>query len=100
MVHMTKFRCLIVAVLLAGCADPEENPRIVPHVTSECGPAQRLVTDVCTALGSDDRCVEVDDACVPLCDGATSCTTVGDTLRVVRPWPVAPSGYCVPCVAP
>ena len=95
--------CLALAVVMVGCGDEEpvgpENPGVVPEVVAECGADRRLVTDVCTQLGPDDGCVKIDDVCVALCDGRTSCTTVGE-LRVVNPRAVAPDGYCVECAVP
>jgi hypothetical protein len=82
----------------AGCLEPEENPVVVPEVVPQCGPAERLVTDVCTELGGDDGCTDVDDVCIALCDGVTSCTTVDPRLRPLTGWPTAPDGYCVVCV--
>jgi len=92
-------RLAFVSLVLAACAEPKENPQVVPEVTPRCGPAARLVTDACTKLGSDDGCVKVDDVCVALCDQRTSCTTVDD-LRVIRPWAIAPGDYCVECEVP
>ncbi len=94
-------RSIVVLVLLAACVEPDENPVVQSAAASksECAASERLVTDACTELGPDDGCVDVDDVCVPLCDGLASCTVTGG-LRVVRPWPVAPDGYCVECVTP
>jgi len=94
-------RLSLVLVLAAGCSeDPvRENPVVVKQPTSDCGASKRLVRDVCTKLGSNDACVEVDDVCIALCDGATSCSVVGD-LRLLNPWGVAPDAYCVECVTP
>jgi hypothetical protein len=92
---------VLVLVALAGCADePRENPRVVTDDLASCGASKRLVTDVCTQLGSDDGCVDVDDVCIALCDGRTSCTTAADDLRVLSGWPTAPNGYCVECSVP
>ena len=91
---------LVLLLCLAGCADePRENPQVVSEVTSSCGATKRLVRDVCTKLGSDDSCVDVDDVCVALCDSRSACTTVGG-LRILNGWPTAPDGYCVECTTP
>lgn len=94
-------RSIAVLVLFAACAEPEENPVVQSAAVSqnECSASERLVTDVCTELGPDDGCVDVGDECIALCDERTSCTVTGG-LRVIRPWPVAPNGYCVECVTP
>ncbi len=94
------FRTALLVVALAtstGCLEPEENPVVVPEVVPRCGPAARLVTDVCTELGGDDGCTDVDDVCIALCDGVMSCTTVAPQLRPLTGWPTAPDGYCVVC---
>lgn len=56
--------------------------------------------DVCTDLGSDDRCTGTGDVCVALCDERETCATVDDNLRELSPWPTAPNGYCVVCLDP
>jgi len=90
----------VLLILLVACSAEtrQEDPSIDPDVTARCGSDKRLVRDVCTALGGDDSCSEVDDVCVALCDGKTSCDTISDTLRAQQPWPVAPDGYCVVCL--
>lgn len=90
--------CLVPA--LTGCLEPEENPQVVLAATSACPASERLVTDVCTELGGDDGCTDVDDVCIALCDGVTTCTTVDPRLRVLSPFPTAPAGYCVVCLDP
>jgi hypothetical protein len=89
----------LALVLLAACTEPAENPVVVREVTASCGPIKRLVTDACTKLGSNDACTDVDDVCIALCDGRTSCADAGG-LRVLSPWAVAPNGYCVECSDP
>jgi len=95
----------IVVVLLLACAcvdEPAENPSVASAATSTaaaCEPNERLVTDVCTQLGPDDGCVDVDDVCVSLCDELATCTTTGG-LRAISAWPTAPRGYCVECTVP
>jgi hypothetical protein len=91
---------VIALTLIAAACEPAENPQVIPEVTSRCGVDERLVTDVCTRLGADDGCVDVDDVCIALCDGLESCTTVSGELRVLSAWPVAPRGYCVECAIP
>jgi hypothetical protein len=92
---------LAFSLLLCACTDAvHENPQVTNEVTSSCGPSKRLVTDVCTELGGDDGCVAVDDVCIALCDGLTSCTTVSSMLRPLTGWPTAPDGYCVVCDVP
>lgn len=96
-------RSMVLTLAVAastGCVEPEENPVVIQDVVPRCGPAARLVTDVCTELGGDDGCVDVDDVCIALCDGATSCTTVSPRLRPLSGWPTAPNGYCVVCETP
>jgi hypothetical protein len=93
-------RALALILILSGCSEPEENPVVVPEATARCGSAARLVTDVCTKLGSSDECTDVDDVCIALCDQRPSCTTVDPSLRALSAWPVAPDGYCVPCAVP
>lgn len=89
-------------LLAGGCSDPDpiEDPHVVDQIVSDCGPAARLVTDVCTQLGPDDGCVDVADVCIALCDGLPSCTVVSDSLRPLSGWPTAPDGYCVECATP
>jgi len=90
-------RIAVVLLVVAACSDRRENPKVVPQVTEDCGPSKRLVTDVCTQLGSNDACVDVDDVCVALCDHRTSCVMVGG-LEMTNFWPTAPDGYCVECL--
>lgn len=96
---MTRLVALCLPALLIACLEPAEDPKVVPEVRASCGPSKRLVTDVCTQLGPDDGCTDVDDVCVALCDGRTSCTTVGG-LRMLSAWATAPEGYCVECTTP
>ena len=95
----TAWSLLALGFMFVGCTSDakHEDPKVVPDVSSKCGPAARLVTDVCTQLGGDDGCVAVDDVCVALCDGVTSCMTVDPTLRALSSFPIAPDGYCVMC---
>jgi hypothetical protein len=93
-------RLLTIALVACTSSPPVEPETIVHQVTPECGAAARLVRDVCTQAGSNDGCVATGDVCVALCDGATSCHAVGDTLRALSLWPIAPEGYCVVCVEP
>ncbi len=94
----------LMTLVVAACtsSDPmaAEGPIVVHEVTQECGAGARLVKDVCTQAGPADGCVVTGDACIALCDGASSCSVVSDTLKALSLWPVAPSGYCVVCVEP
>jgi len=94
---------LSIVFALTACASSsqgEEGPFVVHEVTQSCGPSARLVKDVCTQAGPNDGCVATGDVCIALCDGATSCHVVGDELRALSLWPIAPDTYCVVCVEP
>ena len=94
---------LLLASLVTACSEsePDENPVVQSAAASqaECAANERLVIDVCTELGPDDGCVDVDDVCIALCDQAATCTTTGG-LRPLNGFPTAPSGYCVECEVP
>lgn len=91
---------VVLLLVVAACAEePEEAPRVVNEPSAACASNERLVRDVCTELGADDGCVDVDDVCIALCDALASCTTAGG-LRPLSGWPVAPDGYCVECAVP
>jgi len=98
-------RFLLAVVVLGACTTSEsadESPQVQTKARSSeaaCASNERLVTDACTELGPDDGCVDVDDVCIALCDGLTTCTETGG-LRATSPWPVAPNGYCVSCDVP
>ncbi len=92
---------LVAMLAIASCTEePREDPKVINALSPRCDDNQRYVMDVCVELGSDDSCVDVGDSCIALCDELASCTTVSGALRVVRPWPVAPNGYCVECAVP
>lgn len=93
-------RLLVLLFVLASCteSEPPENPVLEPAETARCGAAARLVRDVCTRTSGTDECVDVDDVCVDLCDGATSCQAVDPELRVLNPWRVGASAFCVVCL--
>lgn len=91
----------LVLAITAACADDDGGPLVVESDASPlCGPAARMVHNVCTEIGPDDGCVAHDDVCVPLCDGVQACSVVEPDLRVLSGWPTAPEGYCVVCAQP
>jgi len=91
---------LLAMVVIASCADDDAPTTVDPEVSAFCGPAARMVRNVCTELGPDDGCVAHDDVCVPLCDGRQACSVVEAELRALSGWPTAPEGYCVVCAQP
>lgn len=90
--------------LNAACQadDDDDAVRAAPYVevaaSAACQPSERMVRNVCTALGGGDECVAVADVCIRLCDDVPSCSSTSDRLRPLSGWPTAPDGYCVPCL--